>query len=162
MRAIDARHNQVRTVPLRDSLRYGWGTIPIILAYVFVVWSTFLWFEPPPITSYYRFASTSTVRPGDSVTIFASVIRSRAGCESTVTRVWHDDAHKIIASVQFPMPALPAGLETYEQPATVPSLMPPGSVWLKTVVEFRCNVIQRALGGVKFVMPDLKFTVVHG
>jgi len=157
------RRNVSRTVQIaeaiRSSLRYGWATLPVIAAYVVVVSTTLMWFEPAPVARYYRTVSKLDVMPGEEVFIRTDVTRSKGGCDSLVTREWTDGDGKLIVRSQSPIKDLPAGREVYEHPATIPTLAEPGNVWLHTIVEFKCNTVQRVLSGTKFTLPDILFNV---
>lgn len=163
MRATIHRHNTTKTSRILDavhaSLRFGWATVPMIAAYVVVVSTTFLWFEPSPVAQYYRTVSMLNVSPGEQVTITATVTRSKGGCDSTVTREWLDADKKLVVRTQFEVPDLPAGAEHYNGPAVIPPIAEPGDLWLATNVEFRCNPVQRVLGGTHFPLPDILFNV---
>lgn len=159
-----ARRNVSRTMQIaeniRSSLRYGWATLPMIAAYIVVVSTTFMWFEPAPVTRYFRTVSKTDVYPGEEVYIRAGVTRSKAGCDSTVTREWLTEAGTLLVRVQFEIDSLPSGREEYERPATIPNTVTPGRLWLITNVEFRCNFVQRLFGGTHFLLPDVPFDVL--
>lgn len=163
MRTTYHRYNTTKTSRMLDavhaSLRYGWATLPMIAAYVVVVTTTILWFEPAPVAQYYRTVSKLDVYPGEEVMISASVIWSKGSCDSVVTRTWHDDDGSVLIRVQFPVNNLPAGRETYSRATVIPSMAEPGQLWLQTDVEFYCNPVQRMLGGTHFLLPDILFNV---
>lgn len=163
MRATIHRHNTTKTSRILDavhaSLRFGWATVPMIAAYVVVVTTTFLWYEPAPVTKYYRTVSKLDVYPGEEVVVNATVQRSKGGCDSIVTRTWTAEDGRLIVRTQHPVEGLPSGLESYSRPAVIPPLAPMGNLWLQTEVEFFCNPVQRLLGGTHFPMPDILFNV---
>lgn len=163
MRATIHRRNSTKTSRMLDavhaSLRYGWATLPMIAAYIVVVTTTFLWYEPAPVARYYRTVSKLDVYPGEEVVVNATVMRNKGGCDSTVTRAWTDADGKLIVRSQHALEALPAGREVYSRPAVIPPLAPLGNLWLQTEVEFRCNPVQRLLGGTHFPLPDILFNV---
>lgn len=158
------RRNSTRTAramsAIHASLRYGWATLPMIAAYVVVVWTTLMWFEPSPVERYYRTVSKLTVFPGEEIEIRSEVVRSKGGCASTVRRKWLDADLKLIVETRFEIARLPEGPERYVGPAIIPPVAKPGALWLITDVEFRCNLVQAALGGTHFPLPDILFNVV--
>lgn len=157
------RRNSSKTSRMLDavhaSLRYGWATLPMIAAYIVVVTTTFLWYEPAPVIQYYRTVSKTDVAPGEEVIVNATITRSKGGCDSLVTRTWTTGEGKLVVKAQFPVGQLPSGRETYTRPAIIPPTAPPGQLWLQTEVEFFCNPVQRVLGGTHFPMPDIYFNV---
>lgn len=157
------RYNTTKTSRMleavRTSLRFGWATLPMIAAYVVVVSTTFLWYEPAPIAHYYRTVSKLDVTPGEEVVISATVTRSKGNCDSIVTRTWTDDDGELIAKTIYPVEVRPAGTAIRARPAIIPFEAPVGSVWLRTEVEYICNPVQRWLGGTHFPLPDILFNV---
>jgi hypothetical protein len=163
MRTTYHRRNSTKTSRMLDtvhaSLRYGWATLPMIAAYIVVVSTTVLWYEPAPIVQYYLTVSKLDVYPGEEVIVNATVTRSKGGCDSMVTRTWTDGEGNLIVQAQYPIGNLPAGRESYQRPAVISPFAPIGDVWLQTEVEFFCNMVQRALGGTHFPLPDILFHV---
>lgn len=157
------RRNSTKTSRMLDtvhaSLRYGWATLPMIAAYIVVVSTTVLWYEPAPIVQYYLTVSKLDVYPGEEVIVNATVTRSKGGCDSMVTRTWTDGEGNLIVQAQYPIGNLPAGRESYSRATVIPPLAPFGSLWLQTDVEFYCNPVQRMLGGTHFPLPDILFNV---
>lgn len=126
-----------------------------VAVWVFVI----LWHEPHPIRSYHRTFWPETVRAGETINI-SEVVRAMPGCSSRVHRQWVNEISVAMAPDEFQdVPALPAGGETFSAKLTVP-MVPPGEITLRTSVNFRCNFVQRLIGGTELPLPDLKITVI--
>jgi hypothetical protein len=116
-----------------------------------------MWKSPPPIEYYHRYVSHDVVYEGDVVTIYWRERRS-ANCDSIIHRrlIAADNNVTMFEPIHdLPKPVgedvsgnfslkIPPGLRT-------------GPLIYRVHVDFRCNMVQRWLGGHTFILPDIIF-----
>jgi hypothetical protein len=129
--------------------------------------------EPHPIKTFQRTVSIQMndrhvtidnpqgVVRGQSVIITSKVYRTKDGCSSTIRRSWYDSNGNVYVDNDVNRQGLVAGQENYFSDLIIPPTVPPGTLRLRTEVEFYCNSIQKILGrGSVLHLPDIFFQVV--
>lgn len=111
-------------------------------------------YEPGPIEKYSRIVYPPQVRGGETLTITSTVVRTKE-CESIVIRRFIDASGRAVEFAPFDAPVLAVGTERFEAKIVVPEGLAPGPLTYQVRVNFRCNFVQRFLGGTWFVLPDV-------
>ncbi len=139
----------------------GKGLSTFALAFV-ILWAFAQWREPHPVVSFHREVVPTDVIPGQQISIRSRVIRSKGGCESVVRRTWAGQDGRAIAVQVIPVPAVSSGLELYTATPRIPVWATTGPLVMRTTVNFRCNTIQRLIGGTELPLHDIVFRVIGG
>lgn len=121
-----------------------------------VVWFVALWAAPQPIASFTRWASDTDVVPGQQVTIYSHNERM-AKCDAVIWRSLISADGQVVLFEPFQTPVRPIGIDDQQFTFNVPSSFSDGPMIYRVHSEFRCNFIQRWLGGQTFVLPDIVF-----
>lgn len=119
-------------------------------------WFLTMWLAPQPIAAFTRWASVVDVKPGQEITIYSHNER-RGGCDSIIWRSLISADGKVVLFEPFQTPVRPGGTDDQEFTFNAPSSFSDGPMIYRVHSEFRCNAIQRWLGGQMFVLPDIIF-----
>lgn len=126
--------------------------IASLIAYVTMQWSI-----PAPIESFSRTPSATMVKAGDRVTVTWKELRNRK-CDAIVHRRLIAADKKITEFETQYVPAKPVGVEVQgEFSFVVPTGLADGPLIFRVNAEYRCNTVQRMMGGSEFVLPDIVF-----
>lgn len=125
-----------------------------------------LWRDPAPIAQYHEVRSPTAIWQDQLVTVSWKEIRNEE-CDSIVRRSLIDAAGKVVEFETVNSPAKPVDVEVSESfQFKVPRGLKSGMLIYRSNIEFRCNFVQRFLGGHVFIMPDIIFfytdTTVEG
>lgn len=117
----------------------------------------YAWRYPIPLEYFQRSAHPTNVYAGEIVTISWSERRNH-WCDSIVWRKLIGTDGRIITFEPTLNEPKPVDVELNEEyQFHVPSGFAPGPLIYRATAEFRCNVVQRLIGGHVFVLPDIIF-----
>lgn len=117
----------------------------------------YAWKYPAPIDYFQRAAYPTKVKSGDIVTISWTEMRSHS-CDSIIWKklIGIDGSIRLFEPVRVePKPTNTQITEEYQ--FRVPSGFQSGPLIYRVTAEFRCNIVQRLMGGHIFVLPDIVF-----
>lgn len=127
-------------------------TIAILISYIAHQWTVVA-----PIEFFQREASHVVVKAGDRVTVSWKDVRND-WCDSLTHRRLITSDKKIIEFEVTHDNAKPVYEDNHGQFSfVVPTGLAEGPLIYRVHTQFRCNVVQRFLGGSDFVFPDIVF-----
>lgn len=116
-----------------------------------------MWREPAPIEIYHRQAMQDIVHGGDVVRISWEETRM-SECDSISYRRLIAADNAVVNFEPTHYPAKPAGVKIEGHfDIKIPTGLRQGPLIYRVYTDFRCNIVQRLLGGHRFIMPDIIF-----
>lgn len=127
-----------------------------------ITYGVYLWNATPEVDLVQRTVSTNDVRAGDLAMVTWKEERSN-NCRATVSRrlIAADNSIVDFEPIEKPMhPSNEAFVDSFS--FKVPVGLKNGPLVFRASVEFRCNWVQRLVGGHRETLPDIVFNYTNG